>query len=180
MHPSITLSALQDEVLLPVVPTADGAGGQARAGGALRVVVLPLASQTRRRGSTVSAPHTPFALPASFGNCLQWRVQAVGVIADVAIVTQQESSGVSRLPTGLTHGALQTPPTFAENHLSDLNTDAVWMVTLTTLRTGQQSSLRSLAKTATNHTHILMQSELVTTRKQHNCIVHSVFFFILI
>ena len=65
-------------------------------------------------------PRVPFALPASFGNCLQWRVQAVGVIADVAIVTQQESSGVSRLPTGLTHGALKTPPTFAENHLSDL------------------------------------------------------------
>lgn len=55
----IALSALQNEVVLSVVSEADGAGGQARAGGALRVIVLPLASQTRTRGSAVSAPNTP-------------------------------------------------------------------------------------------------------------------------
>lgn len=55
----VTLSALQNQVLLSVVPAADGAGGQARTGGALGVVVLPLASRTCGRGSTVPAPHTP-------------------------------------------------------------------------------------------------------------------------
>ena len=55
----VTLPALQNQVLLSVVPAADGAGGQARTGGALGVVVLPLASRTCGRGSTVPAPHTP-------------------------------------------------------------------------------------------------------------------------
>lgn len=55
----VTLPALQDQVLLSVVPVADGAGGQAGAGGALGVVVLPLASWACGRSSTVSAPHTP-------------------------------------------------------------------------------------------------------------------------
>lgn len=137
MHPSITLSALQNEVFLPVVSVADGAGRQACTGGTLRVVVLPLTPQTCRRGSTVSAPNTPFALPASFGNRLQGRVQAVGVVTDVTVIAQQESPRVCGLPAGLTHSALEAPPTFAENHFSDLNTDTVWMVTLPTLRTGQ-------------------------------------------
>lgn len=137
MHPPVTLPALQDQVLLSVVPVADGAGGQAGAGGALGVVVLPLASWACGRSSTVSAPHTPFALPASFGNGLQGRVEAVGVVAYVTVVAQQEPSWVRRLPTGLTHGALKAPPALAQNHFSDLNTDTVWMVTLTTLRTGK-------------------------------------------
>lgn len=55
----ITLSALQNEVFLPVVSVADGAGRQACTGGALRVVVLPLTPQACRCGSTVSAPDTP-------------------------------------------------------------------------------------------------------------------------
>lgn len=145
MHPSVTLPALQNEVVLSVVAMADGAARQAGTGGTLRVIVLPLTSQARTRGSTVSAPNTPFALPASFGNRLQRRVQAVGVITYVTVVTQQQSPRVSCLPTGFTHSTLQAPPAFAKNHFSDL-----------------------------------MQSELVAARKQYNCIVHGVFFFILI
>lgn len=83
------------------------------------------------------APNTPFALPAPLGHGLQRRGEAVGVVAYVTVITEQESSGVTRLPTGLTHGALQAPPTFAKNDFSDLNTDTVWMVTLATLRTGK-------------------------------------------
>lgn len=42
------------------------------------------------------------------------------MIAYVTVITQQESSRVSCLPTGLTHSALKTSPTFAKNHFSDL------------------------------------------------------------
>lgn len=42
------------------------------------------------------------------------------MIAYVTVITQQESSWVSCLPTGLTHCALKTSPTFAENHFTDL------------------------------------------------------------
>ena len=77
-------------------------------------------SELKKSNKGNISPGVPFALPASFGNCLQWRVQAVGVVTYVTIVTQQESSWVCRLPTGLTHSALQTPPTLAQNHFSDL------------------------------------------------------------
>lgn len=63
---------------------------------------------------------SPFALPAVFGNILQWRVQAVGVIADVTVVTKQEPTWICGLPTGLTHRALQAAPAFTQHHLVDL------------------------------------------------------------
>lgn len=128
----------------------------------------------------MSAPNTPFALPAPLGHGLQRRGEAVGVVAYVTVITEQEPSGVTRLPTSFTHGAFQTPPTFAKNDFGDLNTDTVRMVTLATLRAGKQSSLCPLAETATNYTHILVQGELVAARKQHHRVVHGVFFFILI
>lgn len=128
----------------------------------------------------MSAPNTPFALPASLWHSLQGWVQAVGVVADVAVVAQEESPRICGFPTGFTHCALQAPPTFAEYHFSNLNTDTVWMVTLPTLGTGQQPALSTLAKTPTNHTHILMESELVTVREEDNCIMHRVFFLIFI
>lgn len=67
-----------------------------------------------------ASPAVPFALPAPLGHGLQRRGEAVGVVAYVTVITEQESSGVTRLPTGLTHGALQAPPTFAKNDFSDL------------------------------------------------------------
>lgn len=42
------------------------------------------------------------------------------MVADVTVVAQQEPSGVGRLPAGLAHGALETPPALAENHVRDL------------------------------------------------------------
>lgn len=179
MHPSVAMPALQDEVVLSVAAHADGAGGQARARRALRVVVLPLAPQARTRGSAVPAPDAPFALPAALGNSLQGRVEAVGVVAYIAVITQQESSRVGGLPAGLAHGALQTPPALAENHFSDLNADAVRVVALTALRTGQQPALRSLAEAAADHAHVLLQGELVAAGEQHHRVVHGVLFLVL-
>lgn len=63
---------------------------------------------------------SPFALPAVFGNVLQRRVQAVGVVADVTVVTKQEAAWICGLPTGLTHRALQAAPAFTQHHLVDL------------------------------------------------------------
>lgn len=73
----------------------------------------------RGRESTGEA-WVPSALPASLGDGLQGRVQAVGMVADVTVVTEQEPPGVSGFPAGLTHGALQAPPAFAKNHFRDL------------------------------------------------------------
>lgn len=62
----------------------------------------------------------PFALPTTLGDIVQGRVQAVGVIADIAVVTQQQTGGVRSLSTHLTHDTFQTAPAFTEHRLGDL------------------------------------------------------------
>lgn len=42
------------------------------------------------------------------------------MIADVAVVTQQEASRVGGLPACLAHRALQAPPALVKNYLCDL------------------------------------------------------------
>lgn len=63
----------------------------------------------------------PFALPAVFGHILQWGIQAVSVVADVTVVTQQQAARIRGLAAGLAHCALQATPAFTEHHLSDLS-----------------------------------------------------------
>lgn len=64
--------------------------------------------------------YSPFALPAVLGHVLQRRVQAVGVIANVTVVTQQQAAGICGLTAGLAHCTLQTAPAFTQHHLGDL------------------------------------------------------------
>lgn len=67
--------------------------------------------------------NSPFALPAVFGHILQWWIQAVSVVADVTVVTQQQAARICGLAAGLAHCALQATPAFTEHHLSDLSTE---------------------------------------------------------
>ena len=69
--------------------------------------------------------NTPLALPGSFGHGVEGRVQAVGVVADVTVVTQQQSPRVTGLTAGLTNRALQTAPPFGQDHPSHLHTKNV-------------------------------------------------------
>lgn len=62
----------------------------------------------------------PFALPATLGYSVQGWVQAVSVIADIAVITQQQTGGIRSLSTHLTHNAFQTAPALAEHRLGDL------------------------------------------------------------
>lgn len=64
--------------------------------------------------------YTPLALPAALGHRLQGRVQAVGVVADVTVVTQQQTARVGGLAARFTHRTLQTAPAFIQHHLGDL------------------------------------------------------------
>ena len=45
----------------------------------------------------------PFAFPASLGDRLQRGVEAVRVVADVTVITQQQPSLIAGLATPLTH-----------------------------------------------------------------------------
>lgn len=116
------------------------------------------------------------------------------MVADVTVVTQQQTARICGLATGLAHCALQATPAFTEHHLSDLsmeeshiqiyshvwkkcfglefgfigmrekervtmncylNANTKWMVALATLSAGQETALRTEAKTPTHHTHVL-------------------------
>lgn len=68
----------------------------------------------------LESPSSPLALPAALGHCEQWRVQAVGVIADVTVVTQQQARGVRGLAAHLAHNALHAAPALQEHHLGNL------------------------------------------------------------
>jgi len=65
-------------------------------------------------------PALPFTLPATLGHGEQRRLQAVRVVADVTVVTQQQARRVGRLPTRLAHDALQAPPALPQHRLGDL------------------------------------------------------------
>lgn len=69
--------------------------------------------------------NAPLALPGSLGHGVKGRVKAVGVVADVAVVTQQKAAGVAGLATRFTHRALQTAPPFGEDDPRDLEQSSV-------------------------------------------------------
>lgn len=62
----------------------------------------------------------PFALPATLWNIVQGWVQAVGVIADITVITQQQTGRVRSLSTHLAHNTFQTAPALTEHRLGDL------------------------------------------------------------
>lgn len=112
---------------------------------------------------------------------MQWWVQAVGVITDIAVVTQQKTGGVRSLPTNLANDTFQAAPALTKHRLSDLqrisscisiltkcsskeryigryiyfDLHTERMVTLGTLGTRQQLPFRTLSKAATHDTHVL-------------------------
>lgn len=67
----------------------------------------------------------PLALPGSLGHSVEGRVQAVRVIADVAVVAQQQAAGVAGLATRLAHRALQTAPPLGEDDPRDLEQSSI-------------------------------------------------------
>lgn len=62
----------------------------------------------------------PFALPTTLGNIVQGWVQAVGVIADITVITQQQTGGIRSFSAHLTHNTFQTAPALTEHRLGDL------------------------------------------------------------
>lgn len=74
----------------------------------------------------------PLALPGSLGHSVEGRVQAVGVVADVAVVTQQQAARVAGFAAGLAHRALKTAPPLGQDDPRDLwQSSVVLMVTQT-------------------------------------------------
>lgn len=109
-------------------------------------------------------PRVPFALPATLGHGLQGRVEAVGVVADVAVITQQESPWVRGLPASLAHRALQAPPALAQDHFSDLEKKQATRVTSTVT-----CASAGTIKHVTQRNVVLMQRRADKTHGTHMC-----------
>lgn len=62
----------------------------------------------------------PLAFPATLGHSEQWRVQAVGMVANVTVITEQQARRVRGLAANLAHNTLHTTPAFEQHHLGDL------------------------------------------------------------
>lgn len=63
----------------------------------------------------------PFTLPATFRYSVEGWIQAVRVVADVTVITEQQSGGVRCFPTNFAHNALHTAPALQQHHLGNLN-----------------------------------------------------------
>ena len=53
------------------------------------------------------------------------------------------------------HRTVQTAPSLPQHHFVDRQTDAVWMVALTTLKTGDEPTLCAHTEATTNNAHVL-------------------------
>lgn len=104
------------------------------------------------------------------------------MITYVTVVAQQQSSRVSRLPTGFTHSTLQTPPAFAKNHLSDLRekqpSHVIYTSTYASFYTRGTpvdacGAYAAESRTVTGSSHLLSSSSGPTRRWAHSCTFRS-------
>lgn len=128
----------------------------------------------------MSAPNTPFALPASLWHSLQGWVQAVGVVADVAVVAEQQARGVRGFAAHLAHDALHAAPALQQHHLGDLAVDTVGVVALGALGTGEQVPLGPTPEAATHHAHVLHEHKLVSVGEEDDCVLHGVIIILIL
>ena len=124
--------------------------------GTLGVVVLPLKCDAARRfGVALVTPHAPFALPIAFGHLVKRRIEAVDVVADVAVVAQKQATLVGRLAAALAHRAVQAAPALLQHDIAHLDVRAVRVIALAALTASHHLTIIWLAETATIQTHVL-------------------------
>lgn len=141
----------QAVVILPIRAQPRGGGATLHAphapGGETHNKTRPVSATGRERGRQQNRrkrggvrgllgdgqADAPLALPGSLRHSVKGWVQAVGVVADVAVVAQQQAAGVAGLAARLAHCALQTAPPLGEDDPCDLEQSSVerqWSRTL--------------------------------------------------
>lgn len=122
MRPPLAAYALGHDVRICVVARAHPALRQRVAVRALCVVVLPL-DRLCCGGVGEAAAHAlgaPFALPVALGHLVERRIETIDVVADVAVVAQQQATFVRRLAAALAHRAVQTSPATLHDYVAHL------------------------------------------------------------
>ena len=97
----------------------------------------------------------PATLPGALGNGSQRRLEAVGVVQDVALVAHEETGLVCRETAALARCALGTPPAVSQPGGGDLCLEAVVVVAVGTLGTHQQTAVLALSACPAACTQIL-------------------------
>ena len=114
------------------------------------VVLEPAAVDAGSVGPAVLADAAPLALPGTVRYLVQWRVRAIDVVGDVAVVAQDQVGLVVLLPASLADRAVQTAPALLEDDLGDLDVDTVGVVALAALSTADQAALQVIAQRASH------------------------------
>lgn len=91
MPSPFTVATLDQQVFLHIGSVTDRTGHQAGTWPTMCVTILPFTVEARGGGPTLHTRHTPLALPATLGHSEQWRVQAVCVVANVTVITEQQA-----------------------------------------------------------------------------------------
>jgi hypothetical protein len=102
----IALYALNNKSAFLIIIFTDGTSGLTGTRTTLSVILLPKRAIAWVRRLAFDAYHTPPALPRALRYVIEWRIQTIGVITDIALVTEQKSRFVMRLTTTFTNSAL--------------------------------------------------------------------------
>ena len=131
------------------------------AGPASRVAVEPGGIDAWLVFTTVLTQGTPFALPSTIRYMVQWWFSTVDVVRDVAVIAKNGVCLIMFAATPLTDRAVQTSPTFLQDHLRHLHVDTMRMVALTALGTANKPTFQIVAKGPAHHTDVLHVGKVI-------------------
>lgn len=101
MKPSVALYALNYKIALLVSLLTDYARGVGSAGSTLSITFLPARVKTRIIQTASLALSAPFALPGTLRHYVQRRIYAIDMVANIALVAENQASFVVSLATTL-------------------------------------------------------------------------------
>lgn len=101
MKPSFALYALNYKIALLISFLTNNARGVGRAGSALSVTFLPARVKTGIIRATSLALSAPFALPGTLRHYVQRRFYAIDMVANIALVAENQAGFVVSLATTL-------------------------------------------------------------------------------
>ena len=119
--------------------------------------------------------YSPFALPRSLRDLLEWGIHAVNMERDITFVAEYEVGLVVLVAAAFADGALKTAPTLLQDHLRDAYVHAVWVITLAALRAYNQPALLVRTEGPAHDANVLRQHPLVIGRHADQLVVFLLF-----
>lgn len=107
VQPPLALNALDDQIALAVRLVTARTVEVRRAGAAFRPTVHPGAVEAGIGSAASLTDGAPLTLPVAVRDIVQWRIHAVNVIGNVAVIAQNQTAFVITLAAALAYRTVQ-------------------------------------------------------------------------